>query len=488
MAQHPNVVLIMADQHHAGMAGCYGDPLVQTPAIDSLAARGATFDAAYTPSPLCAPARAALLTGCHVHRIEVWDNAAPLRSDWPTFAHSFRGAGYRTILCGKMHFAGPDQLHGFAERWTQDIYPADFRWTHPNRDRVWVPPEGSGQGIHRVHESGVGWTRDMDYDEEVAFRAVQGIRRIGRVAKRRPLFLTVSFAGPHYPFVAPRHYWERYRDQDIDLPELPADHREREHPYVAWFREYAHLDREPVPDEVARRARHATLARVTMIDDYVARVLAALREAGMGDDTLVIYAADHGEMLGEHGLWFKCTGYEGSVRVPLIFAGPGITRRRVAQPVSLLDLGPTLCALAGIPQVYTRHDGADHAPLVTGSGREGSGEAIIEYYGDGTWRGWRSIRRGTHKLLYVPGLSPALYDLASDPGEWHDLAGDPRHAAAVADLTDRVLAGWDPDACDERRYRSEERRLAILGAWGDDPPDWQRPADPLPHPVSPEPR
>ena len=176
------------------------------------------------------------------------------------------------------------------------------------------------------------------------------------------------------------------------------------------------------------------------------------------------------------------------MRVPLICAGLGAARRRVAQPVSLLDLGPTLCSLAGIRQVWTRHDGADHGPVVTGIGREGPGEAIIEYYGDGTWNGWRIIRRGSHKLLYVPGFSPALYDLAADPGEWNDFAADPRYAATVADLTDRVLAGWDPDACEEQRYRSAGRRLAILGAWRSDPLDWQRPADPLPHPSSPEPR
>ena len=138
---------------------------------------------------------------------------------------------------------------------------------------------------------------------------------------------------------------------------------------MGWFREYAHLDREPVSKDVARRARHATLAWVTMIADFVARVLAALGEAGMADDPLVIYTADHGEMLGEHGLWFKCNGYEGSVRVPLIFAGPCVTSHRVARPVSLLDLGPTLCSQAGIPQIWTRHDGADHAPAVTGRRR-----------------------------------------------------------------------------------------------------------------------
>ena len=176
------------------------------------------------------------------------------------------------------------------------------------------------------------------------------------------------------------------------------------------------------------------------------------------------------------------------MRVPLICAGLGAARRRVAQPVSLLDLGPTLCSLAGIRQVWTRHDGADHGPVVTGIGREGPGEAIIEYYGDGIWRGWRVIRRGSLKLLYAPGFSPALYGLAAAPGELHDLAAEP--AAQEPWRTSRSGCWRDGirTPCDEQRYRSEERRLAILGAWGSVPPDWQRPADPLPHPSSPEPR
>jgi len=476
----PNILMLMGDQHPVFMTGCYGHPVVKTPTMDGIAGEGITFDSAYCPSPLCAPSRAAMMTGRHVHTIEVWDNASPLRSDWPTLAHSFRAAGYRTILCGKMHFVGPDQHHGFEERWTQDIYPSTFDWTNPNRERVFVKPRGTGQGRHRVYESGIGWTPDMDYDEEVAFRALTGIRAMGRGDDDRPTLLCVSFNGPHYPFSAPQRYWDLYDDGDVDVPSLPEGYQDDDHPTVQWVRAATHME-EPVPEDICRRARHATLGRVTMIDDYLGRILRELQEAGMADDTIVLYTSDHGDMMGEHGLWFKCTHYEWSSRVPLVMSGPGIARGRTAEPVSLLDLGPTLCSLAGVEPVYPVSDGRNLTLLI--SGEEWTGEAIVEYYGDGTWRGWRTIRRGDLKMTYAPGYKPLLFDLGRDPGEWNDVAAEPAYREDRERLMERIMRGWEPAECDERRYLSEERRLAVLRSHGPKKPEsWIYRSPPVPHP------
>jgi choline-sulfatase len=278
-----------------------------------------------------------------VHTVEAWDNASPLRSDWPTFAHSFSAAGYHTVLCGKMHFVGADQLHGFDERWTQDIYPTTFDWTRSNRAAVAV---NDGQRIERVLEAGVGWTADMDYDEEVMFRAGYGLRRLARgEAARRPFLLCVSFTTPHYPYRAPQPYWDLYEDAEIELPRMPENYAALEHEYVKWLRRHGAFDR-LVPDDVCRAARRAILGRITMLDDYLGRILALLRELDLEDNTIVIYTSDHGEMLGEHGLWFKNAAYEWSSRVPLIACGHGISCGRIPEPMSLLDLGPTLCSLA----------------------------------------------------------------------------------------------------------------------------------------------
>ena len=163
--------------------------------------------------------------------------------------------------------------------------------------------------------------------------------------------------------------------------------------------------------------------------------------------------------------------------------GPGIPAARSTEPVSLLDLGPTLCSLAGIEQVYPVTDGRDLGPLLTGERDDREGEAIVEYYGDGTWRGWRTIRRGNLKLTYAPGYEPLMFDLEKDPGEWNDVSGDPAYARARELLMERVLRGWNPEECDERRYRSEERRLAILKTHGPGKPEsWRYPSPPLPRP------
>jgi choline-sulfatase len=417
-----------------------------------------------------------MMTGRHVHTIEVWDNAAPLRSDWPTFAHSFSAAGYRTILCGKMHFVGPDQQHGFDERWTQEIYPAAFDWTRSNRGSVAV---NDGQNIHRVFEAGVGWTPDMSYDEEIIFRAEYGLRQLAKRREHRPFMLCVSFTGPHYPYRAPERYWNLYTDDDVDLPEIPEDYRDREHEYVRWLRRHGQFDR-LVPDDVCRAARRAILGRITLVDDYVARILSLLHELRMDGDTFILYASDHGDMMGEHGLWFKNAAYEWSSRVPLILCGPNIPSHRVSESVSLLDLGPTLCALAEIKPVYPVTDGRDLSDLVWNRRPSEPGLAIMENYGEGVWRGWRTIRRGCFKLTYVPGCESELFDLSRDPDEWEDLAEDPALRDTRAALEKLVLEGWNHERCDERRWQSEERRLAILKT---ESPDWQTASPSVPHPL-----
>jgi len=477
---NPNVLMLMGDEHPVFMLGCYGHRSVKSPTLDGLAQRGVVFDAAYCPSPICAPSRAAMMTGRHVHTIGVWDNAAPLASDWPTVAHSFRAAGYRTVACGKLHYVGPDQYHGFEERWTQDIYPATFDWTRSNRAEVAVNP---GQNIHQVMRAGIGRSNDMDYDDEALFRATYGLQRLARREDRRPWFLCVSFSNPHPPYVCPEAYWNRYSDDDVDLPAIPDDYLDREHDYVKWLRRHGSFDR-LVPDDICRAARRSTLGRVSMLDDALGRILALIDELGFADDTVVLYTSDHGDMMGEHGLWFKNAAYEWSSRVPLMVAGPGIEPRREAEIVSLLDLGPTLCGLAGIEPIYDVTDGRDVSDLVMGARPSGDGLAVMENYGEGVWRGWRMVRRGQYKLNVVPDCEPELFDLDADPDEWANLAADPAHAAVRADLERIALDGWDPDAADEDRWRSEERRLAILRAHEQGPPlDWLRPSPSPEHPL-----
>ena len=475
---HPNILFLMGDEHPVFMNGCYGHRSAQTPTLDALSASGATFDAAYCASPLCAPSRAALLAGRHIHTLETWDNASPFRSDWPTFAHSFRYAGYRTILCGKMHFVGPDQMHGFEERWTQDIYPADFQWTRKSRE--WSI-YNDGQNVDRVMEAGIGWTKDMDYDEEVLFRALYGLRRI---SAEKPFMLCVSFTGPHYPFKAPQEYWDHYTDDDVDLPKMPADFARGDHAHVKWLRDIGGYNT-LVSDDICRTARHAILGRISMLDDYLAKILRVLREQRLDEDTIIVYTSDHGDMMGEHGLWFKQASYEWSSRVPLLFSGPGIPAgHRSAEPVSLLDMGSTLCGLAGIESLNPRPDGRDITDLVQRTRADGPGLAIMENYSECLWRGIRTVRRGNCKLNITAGSEPEMYDLANDPDEWHNIAQDEAYLSTREELERLALTDWNPDALDEQRWQSEERRDAIMrAAHATQSYGWQYPSPSPEHPI-----
>tara|TARA_Y100000385_G_scaffold84310_1_gene86438 strand:+ start:45 stop:1337 length:1293 start_codon:yes stop_codon:yes gene_type:complete len=401
-----------------------------------------------------------MMTSRHTHNIEVWDNASPLRSDWPTFAHTFRAAGYRTVLCGKMHFVGPDQLHGFEERWVPDIYPASMEWTRSNREGVAV--NTGEQTIRSVTKAGHGETEDMLYDELVVRKAEEGLP--GLLDDDRPFILVVSITGPHYPFMAPSPYWEMFKDTDVPLPLLPENFMETEHPSVQWTRKSGIFE-ELVSDEVCRTARRAIYGRMALADDHLKRVITTLEKQGAYDETIMAFFSDHGDMMGEHGLWYKNTAFEPSSRVPMIFSGPEIAQTRLKETVSLLDLGPTLAGLANIPPLDVPSDGRNLAPLLRGERNEETGCAIVENYGEAIHRGIRTIVQWPYKLNLCLRTPIELFNLEEDPDEWTNVAEEPRYAEIMQKLRSELEAATpDPERYDELRYQNEERRLALLAA------------------------
>jgi len=471
----PNVIVLMGDEHTFAHTGCYGSDIVKTPTIDAIAERGAIFDAAYCASPICAPCRASMMTSRYVHELETWDNASPFRSDWPTFAHDFTAAGYRTALCGKMHFVGPDQHHGFTERWFPDIYPAGFDWTHHNRGEVAV--HTWGQQVGMVEEAGPGTTDDMDYDEMVRARAVTGLRHALQPGQP-PLMAIVSFTSPHAPFKAPQEYYDLYADVEIPLPDLPEGYQEHEHEITQRVRAMGRFHEE-LPPETIRASIIAQMARTTLLDDHLAKLMRVIEESGQADNTYILYCSDHGDMMGEHNLWFKNCPYEWSARVPFVIAGPGIAPgQRIRETVDLHDLNPTLCGLAGIDKLDYPRVGRDLSPLLHGKRDQETGRALFEMYADGTVQGYRTIVKSRWKLTTCDGADPELFDLETDPGEWTNRAADPECARIRDELLTELMASWGrPAELDEKRWQSEERRMAINAAYekaGIPAPTWQR--------------
>jgi choline-sulfatase len=435
--------------------------------VARLAGEGVVFENAYCSSPLCAPSRASMITGSLPSRIGVYDNGAELPASVPTIAHHLRAKGYRTCLAGKMHFIGPDQLHGFEERLTPDIYPAGLHWipdweTSPAERLPWYHDMSS------VFEAGISEaTLQMDYDEEVAFRSIRAIHDLARAGDGRPFLLVASFSHPHDPWEVPAEYWYRYKDVTIDGPTVPSIPDDQLDPHSRRIREMCGGSGIEVPDEVALNARRGHYAAVSYVDDKLGQLLDALETVGLKDDTVVIFTADHGEMLGERGLWYKMSFFEDSAAVPLIVSAPRrFGPRRVSSNVSLLDIVPTIAELSGvrIGPGADQLDGASLVPALAGDGVTRADTVVGEYLAEGAVAPVVMVRRGSLKFICSPDDPDQLFELAADPYELTNLAGVAAHANEVASFRAEVAKRWDLGALHSEVIASQRRRRLIARA------------------------
>jgi choline-sulfatase len=466
-SKRPNFLIVMVDQLNGTLFPDGPADFLHVPHLKALAARSARFANNYTASPLCAPGRASFMSGQLPSRTGVYDNAAEFVSSIPTFAHHLRAAGYYSCLSGKMHFVGPDQLHGFEERLTTDIYPADFGWTPDYRkpgERIdwWYHNLGSvtGAGVAET-------TNQLEYDDEVAFRANQKLYELAREsddAGRRPWCLMVSFTHPHDRYVARKRFWDLYEGSASLEPKVGPIAFAAQDPHSKRLMLACDYARYDVTEDDVRRSRRAYFANVSYLDDKVGELVDALRRTRMLDDTAIFFCADHGDMLGERGLWFKMNFFEGSARVPLLIAGPGIAPGRRAAPVSNLDLCATLCDLAGIPMevIAAWTDGESLRPVIDGRAR--TSPVLMEYAAEGSYAPLVGIREGDWKYIRCALDPDLLFNLAKDPQELTDLAGDPAHAATLSKFRAAADARWDLARLDAEVRESQAQRWVVYDA------------------------
>jgi choline-sulfatase len=450
----------MADQLTARALPAYGNPVARTPHIDALAAAGVVFERFYCNSPLCAPSRFSFLSGRQVSEIGAYDNAAEFPAQVPTFAHYLRAAGYCTVLSGKMHFCGADQLHGFEERLTTDIYPADFGWT-PDWTRFAERPSWY-HTMDSVTQAGpCVRTNQIDFDDEVVFNARRKLFDLARSRDRRPFCMVVSMTHPHDPYVIPQPYWDRYTDDEIDMPRVDPG-VDRQDPHSRRLRHVIGLDLMQVSAAQVRAARHAYYGAVSYADDQVGSLITALREARFDENTIVLLLADHGDMLGERGLWYKMNFFEPACRIPLIVHAPGrFPRHRVAGTASLVDVLPTLCELAGeeATRYATPLDGRSLVPQL--GGEPARDEVIGEYLAEGAVAPLVMIQRGRWKFVHCPVDPDQLYDLRDDPDERVNRAADAEHAALVGAFRAEVARRWDLTRLHAEVLASQQRRHLV---------------------------
>ncbi|MFW5846218.1 MAG: sulfatase-like hydrolase/transferase, partial [Planctomycetota bacterium] len=423
--RHPrNIIMIQSDQHRADWMGCAGARHVHTPALDALAARGVRFDQAYCSYPLCGPSRMSFLTGLHPFRNGIHTNDESLASDRPTFAHALGLGGYRSVLCGRIHFSGPDQRHGFVER----IF-GDFNPSYPGGLQAEIPPvyrRGSSNGRHAVENA---HTSDsyyfLDYDEGVTRAAEEYLATHAAQPDPEPLALCVGYFMPHSPYAAPERFVAQARALAEHMPPVWPGRDDLNHWERGWIEHQKLSDLQPAD---YREARIQYAAMIAYMDERIGRVLAAAE--ALPGETLVLYWSDHGEAVGDNGNIAKGCLAETSLHTPLIVAplragdcGLGEGGRVWRQPVSNVDLAPTLCDCAGAPPIPDA-DGMSLCPVLAGSADEdwwARRPIFAEVSIFPQLPPARMVRRGRYKYVYYHDDRDTLFDIAADPTEQEDL-------------------------------------------------------------------
>ena len=458
----PNILFIMADQLAARYLRAYGHKLVKAPNLDRLAKEGVVFDNCYSTSPLCAPARATIMSGLLPSRTGVYDNAAEFPSAIPTWAHYLRLQGYHTCLSGKMHFVGPDQLHGLEERLTTDIYPADFGWTPDWRlkqERI----EWWYHNMTSVLQPGIAEiTNQLEFDDDVLFQAQRKLYDYARYSPEKPFAMAVSFTHPHDPYAARKKFWDLYTDSEIGLPTVPHMPRAKLDAHSQRLYDVSAMDDYKVTHTDIRAARQGYYANISYIDDLIGQLMGTLRSLGQLENTVVVFTSDHGDFLGERGLWYKMSYLEPSSHVPLIVWHPQQFKpRRVIEPVSLADIMPTLAAIGGTEKLARPVDGSSLLPLLQGMKEDPQATAWGEYLAEGTVAPMYMLRRGPWKFIHTPTDADQLFNLIDDPNELNNLAAT--HPLAKK-LYAEVQAKFNIPQIHEQVLQSQQARLMMFKA------------------------
>ena len=474
MDSRPNILLIQADQLTSQVLSMYGSDMAVTPNIQSLADRGVTFLNSYCNNPVCGPSRASMMTGQLSSAIGCYDNAGEFLSSVPTFAHYLRDLNYKTCLSGKMHFVGADQLHGFEERLTTDIYPSDFGWTADwtKQDEPYAP---SRMSLRSIVESGLcKRSLQIDYDEEVCFKATRKLFDYARDPNKNPFMLMASFTHPHNPFVTTKEFWDLYDHSKILMPKVPWSPISSRDP---WSQRYALTIREDehdVSDKDLRNARHAYLGMVSYFDHLIGKLIQSLKECDFFENTYVFIVADHGEMLGERGTWFKFLPFEWSVRVPMIVSGPNMLAGKIEKRyTSLVDLLPTFVDLATQGKKYNFSDklhGKSLLKLMRGDIEGSPDEIMIEFTGEGVYAPALIFIRNGIKYIHCRTDPPLMFDLNLDPNETKNVATYPDYRSIATEMKFEIDKRWEYDRLEQDILKTQKRRLFVQetllkGSW-----------------------
>lgn len=462
MVQPANTLFIISDEHSRRYAGCYGDPVVKTPFIDQLANEGVKFTRAYTPSPTCVSARACLATGQYVHQNECFSSVEAYDGSIPSWGHHLMQAGHEVVSVGKLGYKRKGPGNGFTREYLPIHNLNEMGWVRGLLRNPLEVPEPNTEVIEFANHVGVGETDYTKYDRVVCDTACAWLRQNGTV-KQKPWTLFVSLTSPHYPLICPQEFYDLYDDEMVGMP-IPGPDMEN-HPLMQEFRKFydydAHFD-----EALARKARRAYFGLCSFTDYLIGNLLTTLQNAGLKDGTRVIYTSDHGEMLGNHGLWTKFQMYEDAVSIPMIVSGPDVPQGKTCEtPVSLVDLYPTLVEAAG-GKLDTREKALHGVNLIdVANGLKPHRYILSEYHDGGVSTGIFMLLEGPWKYVYYPGYRAQLFNLKDDPNEHEDLSENLTFKHVLDELEACLRKMLDPEEVNARALKSQADIVESLGGY-----------------------
>ncbi|MBN3561045.1 sulfatase-like hydrolase/transferase [Aliamphritea spongicola] len=458
-----NVLFIICDEMSRQSLSCYGNQLVKTPNIDRLVREGSCFTQAYTPSPICVPTRASLATGQYVHQIGTWSSAEPYDGSVPGWGHQLLDKGHTVTSVGKLHYRSAEDNNGFSEEIMPMHVFRNIGWPIGLlRDQIYSY-DGAPEMAQNVGAGESDYTR---YDAKIAAESCRWIADAGKQQDAsetaKPWVLFSSFVAPHYPLIAPQKYYDMYPPESVDMPLNYAQEERPQHPEVAAMARFWSYD-DHFSEESLRKGRAAYYGLCSYLDHHVGMLIKALEDAGLYDSTRIIFTSDHGEMLGNRGLWGKSVMYEESVGIPMIISGPGIPAgQRIDTPVSLIDCHRTvLHSVLG----ETQQDAATHSHSLIdmANGFVPDRTLLSEYHDGGCTTGFFMIRMGDWKFTHYVGRPPQLFNLKDDPLEQNDLGGSEVHQDIRAQCMAKLREVCDPEAVNEQAFRDQQVKIDELG-------------------------
>ena len=452
-----NVLFLFSDEHRRDALGCYGHPLVKTPNLDALAARGTRFSNAYTSSPICVPARASLASGEYVYKTRCWSNAQAYQGEPESWGHRLQSNGHRVDSIGKLHYRGKQFDNGF----DNEILPMYIR------DGVgWI------KGLLRDHEAvldcssyaaeiGPGDSSYTDYDLGVTQAACNWLRDSNNTGGEKPWSLFVSWLRPHYPLTCPREFYDMYPVTDMDSARFTDTSHLPTHPVLQTIRRNFDYDSH-FTSETRQVARASYYGLCSFLDNQVGKVIEALNASGQAENTLIIYTSDHGDHNGDRGMWTKMTLYDESAAVPMIVAGPGVPQNKTVETVSsLVDVYPTILSAVGIADDGKARPGMSLQVLAN---RDDFDRPVLsEYHDGGSPTGMFMLRNARWKYNFYPGYPPELFDMKKDPDELNNLSGCLEYKQTLAECHTQMLSLVDPETANAQAFSDQKLLVEKLG-------------------------